>query len=65
MEGTEVSSMRPARWRLNVSTTSKGLPSYEVTLDGQDSGMEFEEIESKVEMAIAVLMVRYPSDVPL
>jgi hypothetical protein len=58
-------SQGPARWRVAISTTSKGLPSWEVTLDGQNSGLTFEEVEAQVAAAAKALSERYPAEVPL
>ena len=53
------------RYRVNVSTTSKGMPSWDVTVDGQDSGESGVEILARIEAMVRMLQTKYPTEVPL
>lgn len=53
------------RYRANVSTTSKGLPSINCTVDGQGSGMSAEEVLAEVNAMVEAQTAHYPTEVPL
>ena len=61
----EAEERRPPRFRVNVSTTSKGLPSIDVTVDGQDSGADRDWVMEQVDMMVGRMMAKYPAETPL
>ena len=56
---------QPPRYRANLTTTSKGLPSHDVTVDGQDSSMTAEAVEEARNAMIERAVARYPHGVPV
>jgi hypothetical protein len=47
------------RYRISISTTSKGLPSWECTIDSQDSGASVARIEAETHALVRRLAARY------
>ena len=58
-------SPRPMRIRINVSVTSKGLPSPELTIDGQDSGVGAQDLLDVHRAIMQALITMYPAEVRL
>jgi hypothetical protein len=57
--------MKPVRYRVNVTTTSKGLPAIDVTVDGQDSGRSAQALISEHRVIMQALVRAYPPTVAL
>lgn len=53
--------LRPLRVRINVSTSVKGIKTFDATVDGQDSGMTVDEVLAESDRLIAELDTRYPA----
>lgn len=51
----------PMRVRVKVSTTSKGLKSWECTVDGGESGMSADEVLAESDRLVAELEAKYPA----
>lgn len=52
---------RAMRYRINVTTTSKGVKSYDCTVEGE--GHEMAEVLSRSDELVAELDYRYPAPV--
>ena len=63
--GEQERTAQSVRYRVQVSTTSKGMPSWEVTVDGQDSGETGVEILARIEAMVRLLQIKYPTEVLL
>ena len=57
--------IKPVRYRVNVTTTSKGLPAIDVTVDGQDSGRSAQALISEHRVIMQALVRAYPPTVAL
>jgi hypothetical protein len=53
------------RYRVNVSTTSKGLPSWEATVDAGESGASRDEVLAAVAEMVTRLRRTYPTEATL
>jgi dihydroorotate dehydrogenase len=64
---TEMSSVTATniRYRINISTTSKGLPSIDCTVDGQNSGVSVARIEAEAYALVRRVAAQYPAGVPI
>ncbi len=56
---TEESSTKQPRVRMNVSVTSKGAPSWDLTVDGQESDWTGDQIFAETNRLVALLAERY------
>lgn len=61
----EAEEARSIRYRVNVSTTSKGLPSWEATVDAGESGASRDEVLAAVAEMVTRLRSSYPTEAPL
>lgn len=61
LESVPISEYRPMRIRANMAFTSKGIPTPEVTVDGQDSGKTWPELRAEMKQAVADLKADYPA----
>ena len=57
--------IKPVRYRVNVTTTSKGLPAIDVTVDGQDSGRSAQALVDEHRVIMQALVRAYPPTVAL
>ena len=61
----QTSEVHPARYRANMTSTSKGLPSHDVTVDSQDSGIGPEAVEVLKVAMFERAVARYPHGVAI
>jgi hypothetical protein len=57
--------LHPPRYRANMTSTSKGLPSHDVTVDSQDSGIGPEAVEVLKVAMFERAVARYPHGVAI
>lgn len=63
MADDSVVTIRPQRVRINVTTSVKGVKTWDVTVDGQDTGMSGDEVFDESKRLVAKLQAEYPLEV--